>query len=103
MLKARPESLPRTKVGRHPSEASESQILVASAFELARKLAIPRILVLADLITDRRTVEHARQNETVIWLTHGGERESYPEIRAGMHASHCHPRRWVAWTKSNWA
>ncbi|MGB5267554.1 MAG: diadenylate cyclase [Polyangiales bacterium] len=83
MLKARPESQPRTKVGGHPSEASESQILVASAFALARKLAIPRILVLADLITDRRTVEHARQDETVIWLTHGGERESYPEIRAG--------------------
>ncbi|HET6416221.1 MAG TPA: diadenylate cyclase [Polyangiales bacterium] len=71
------------KAGGHLSEASESQILVASAFELARNLGIPRILVLADLITDRRTVEQARQNETVIWLTHGGERESYPEIRGG--------------------
>ena len=83
MAEARSQLQSRAKPGSPPSEASESQILVASAFELARNLEIPRILVLADLLTDRRTIERARQNETVIWLTHGGERESYPEIRAG--------------------
>lgn len=38
------------------------------------------MLVLADLLTDRRAVEQARENEAVMWLTHGGARESYPEI-----------------------
>ncbi len=70
----------RAKVGSAPSEASESHILVGSAFELARSLNIPNILVLADLLADRRSVERAREDESVIWLTHNGQRESYPEI-----------------------
>lgn len=80
MADARAKSEAKGKQGNPPSEASESQILVASAFELARSLRIPHLLVLADLLTDRRAVERARENEEVIWLTHGGERESYPEI-----------------------
>lgn len=71
------------KASHPPSKVSESHILVASAFELARSLRIPNILVLADLLTDRRTVERAREDEAVIWLTHGGGRESYPEIPKG--------------------
>jgi DNA integrity scanning protein DisA with diadenylate cyclase activity len=38
------------------------------------------MLVLADLLTDRRAVERAREDEAVIWLTHSGSREDYPEI-----------------------
>jgi DNA integrity scanning protein DisA with diadenylate cyclase activity len=38
------------------------------------------MLVLADLLTDRRAVEQVREEEAVIWLTRSGEREEYPEI-----------------------
>jgi DNA integrity scanning protein DisA with diadenylate cyclase activity len=38
------------------------------------------MLVLADLLTDRRAVEQAREEEVVIWLTRGGHRKEYPEI-----------------------
>ncbi|MGB5811662.1 MAG: diadenylate cyclase [Polyangiales bacterium] len=80
MPEAGSKSKSRAKTRSAPSEASESLILVASAFELARSLNIPNMLVLADLLTDRRAVERAREDEAVIWLTHVGERESYPEI-----------------------
>lgn len=65
------------------SEASESCILVASAFGVARTLQIPQMLVLADLLEDRRTVERERGSEAVIWLTQGRRRGSYPEIPKG--------------------
>ena len=83
MPDAESKSKSRAKAGSAPSEASESHILVASAFELARNLNIQNVLVLADLLTDRRTVERAREEEAVIWLTHAGERETYPEIPKG--------------------
>lgn len=70
----------RSKANNPPSKASESHILVASAFELARNLGIPNILVLADLLTDRRLVDRVRKGETVLWLTRAGERDGYPEI-----------------------
>jgi DNA integrity scanning protein DisA with diadenylate cyclase activity len=78
---SRPKPRPRSKQGKSRSEVSESQFLVDSAFELARSLNIPNMLVLADLLTDRRAVERVREGETVIWLTHGGDRDDeYPEI-----------------------
>jgi diadenylate cyclase len=80
MGESRPTSRSRPKSGKHTSELSESQVLVASAFDLARSLGIPNMLVLADLLTDRRAVERARENEAVIWLTHGGLEDEYPEI-----------------------
>lgn len=83
MPEAGSKSRSRSKAGSAPSEASESHILVTSAFELARSLSIPNILVLADLLTDRRAVERSRADEAVIWLTHGEERATYPEIPKG--------------------
>jgi hypothetical protein len=73
-------SRPRSKPGKPKSEASESLVLVASAFDLARSLGIANMLVLADLLTDRRAVERAREDEAVIWLTHSAARDDYPEI-----------------------
>lgn len=70
----------QSKANQPPSKASESHILVASAFDLARNLGIPNILVLADLLTDRRLVDRVREAETVLWLTRTGERDGYPEI-----------------------
>ena len=49
MPEGRPKSQRRAKPAALSSEASESHILAASAFELARNLGIPNILVLADL------------------------------------------------------
>jgi DNA integrity scanning protein DisA with diadenylate cyclase activity len=80
LTESRSASQRRAKFGKSTSELSESHVLVASAFELARSLSIPNMLVLADLLTDRRAVEQAREEETVIWLTHGGKRDEYPEI-----------------------
>lgn len=80
MADARSSKRPRTKSGRSTSEVSESHLLVHSAFELARSLGIPNMLVLADLLTDRRAVEQAREDEAVIWLTRSDDREDYPEI-----------------------
>ena len=45
------------------------------AFDLARNLGIRRILVLADLLADRRTVESQRDEESIIWVVRG---ESLP-------------------------
>lgn len=38
------------------------------------------MLVLADLLTDRRAVDQAREEEAVIWLTRSDARQDYPEI-----------------------
>jgi DNA integrity scanning protein DisA with diadenylate cyclase activity len=81
MPESRPTSRRRSRPGRSSSEAFESHLLVASAFELGRNLGIPNMLVLADLLTDRRAVERARQDETVIWLTRGGAEADYPQTR----------------------
>lgn len=61
------------------SEASESHVLVNSAFDLARNLGVPNMLVLADLLDDRRAVARARKDESVIWLIREN-REDYPDI-----------------------
>lgn len=83
MPESRSGPRPRTKPRKAASEVSESHVLVGSAFDLARSLGIPNMLVLADLLTDRREVERAREKEAVIWLTRGGTREDYPEIPKG--------------------
>lgn len=80
MSESQSGSHPRTKPGKPTSEVSESHVLVASAFDLARSLRIPNMLVLADLLTDRRAIEQARESESVIWLIRGGHRDEYPEI-----------------------
>jgi DNA integrity scanning protein DisA with diadenylate cyclase activity len=83
MAERRSKSGPRSKPAKTTSEVSESHVLAVSAFELARNLGIPNILVLADLLTDRRAVERTREDEAVIWLTHSDERDDYPEIPKG--------------------
>jgi DNA integrity scanning protein DisA with diadenylate cyclase activity len=80
MASQRSKSRPRKKPAGPKSEVSESHVLVSSAFDLARSLGIPNMLVLADLLTDRRAVERARKDEVVIWLTHGGDDKDYSEI-----------------------
>ena len=62
MPDSRSKSRPRKKPAKSTSEVSESHVLVATAFDLARSLGIPNMLVLADLLTDRRAVERVRDD-----------------------------------------
>jgi len=53
------------------TESAESRLLVDYAFDLARQLRIGKVLVLADLLQDRRIVERHRKDETLIWVAQG--------------------------------
>lgn len=56
--------------GKNPSEAKETKILVGLGFELARRLEIKRVLVFAELLSDRRRVEKHRDAESILWVTY---------------------------------
>ncbi len=58
----------RSKGSRPSGEARQSALLVAAGFDLARELKIDKVLVLAELLTDRRLVKQHRQEETLIWV-----------------------------------
>lgn len=61
------------KRGKSPAsakETDETRLLVKHGFELARELRIRRVLVIAELITDRRLVEKHRRDESLIWVAH---------------------------------
>lgn len=51
-------------------EAKETKILVSLGFELARRLEIKRVLVFAELLSDRRLVEKHRDTESILWVTY---------------------------------
>lgn len=53
------------------TEQAESRLLVRYAFDLARQLNIGKVLVLADLVQDRKNVEKHREEETLIWVARG--------------------------------
>lgn len=59
-----PEKNPPVK----PSENRESALLVEHAFDLARKLEIQTLLVLAEAVSDQRRVARHQENEKVVWL-----------------------------------
>lgn len=69
MAKKQSETKPST-------ERTESRLLISYAFDLARNLDIDRVLVLADLLQDRRAVETQRKDESIIWVVRGEEDES---------------------------
>ena len=62
MAETSPSSRPRT-------EAKETRLLVEHGFTLARALGIERVLVIAELITDRRLVGKHRKGEKLLWVT----------------------------------
>tara|TARA_R110002096_G_scaffold169222_1_gene340745 strand:+ start:10726 stop:11646 length:921 start_codon:yes stop_codon:yes gene_type:complete len=53
-----------------PTEATETRLLVSYGFDLARQLGIQKVLVLANLVIDRKLVEKHRDRERLIWVTH---------------------------------
>lgn len=77
--KSQPKPKPKANA---PTERTESRLLVNYAFDLARKLDISRLLVLADLLQDRKTVETGREKESIIWVVRGeGSAEGIPKKR----------------------
>lgn len=64
--KDRPETSEETAA---PSEAAETRLLVRFGFELAREVGVSKVLVLSQLVRDRRLVERHRESETLIWVT----------------------------------
>lgn len=50
-------------------EIRETRLIVAHGFDLARQLNIEKVLVIAQLVTDRRTVDKQREEEALIWVT----------------------------------
>lgn len=67
------------------TEAAESRLLTQYAFDLARQLKIKKVLVLADLVQDRRLVEKHRKNEDLIWVGRGNVAWKTLEKRRGDH------------------
>lgn len=57
------------KSSKQTNEAKQSALLVEHGFELARQLKISKVLVLAELLTDRRHLERNREDEQLIWVT----------------------------------
>ncbi len=55
------------------TEAKETKLLVSYGFELARRLQINRVLVFAELLSDRRLVEKHRESESILWVTYDKE------------------------------
>ena len=68
-----------------PTERAESRLLIRYAFDLARNLEISRLLVLADLLQDRHTVDNHRQEESLIWVVRGDHSDAPVDKRAGDH------------------
>jgi len=51
-----------------PSELTETRLLVKYGFDLARKLNIKKVMVMAELLSDRKLVDKHREDETIIWV-----------------------------------
>jgi DNA integrity scanning protein DisA with diadenylate cyclase activity len=54
---------------KQPSELTETRLLVRYGFELARELNIKKVLVMAELLSDRRLVDKYREDQSIIWVT----------------------------------
>ena len=51
------------------TEGTEARLLVKYGFDLARQLKINKLMVVAELVTDRKMVEKYREDESIIWVT----------------------------------
>ncbi len=57
------------------TEIKETRLLVEYGFDLARKLGMKTVLVIGELITDRKTVDQHRKDESIIWVSRDAEKE----------------------------
>lgn len=86
--------MPRNDPAAKPAtERTESRLLVSYAFDLARKLKISSLLVLADLLQDRRTVENQRESESILWVVRGAEAAAKIPKKRGDHCIEIPPTK----------
>jgi len=69
------------------TEARESRLVIRNGFELARELKINKVLVLAELLIDRRLVDKHREEETIIWVT--ADRKKFSDSGTMHDGDHC--------------
>ncbi|MDA1065151.1 MAG: diadenylate cyclase [Verrucomicrobia bacterium] len=65
-------------------EIKETRLLIEYGFKLARDLGLKTVLVVGELITDRKMVDQHRKNETIIWVSRGTEKVE-ENIKEGDH------------------
>lgn len=65
-------------------EINETKLLIDYGFDLARKLKIKTVLVIGELVTDRKMVDKHREEECIIWVSRGAEKEQ-EDIKKGDH------------------
>lgn len=56
------------------TEIKETRLLVEYGFDLARKLKIKTVLVIGELVTDRKMVDKHRDDEHIIWVSRDAEK-----------------------------
>ncbi len=66
------------------TEIKETRLLVEYGFDLARKLGIKTVLVIGELVTDRKMVDKHREDESIIWVSRNAEKEQ-EDFREGDH------------------
>lgn len=62
------------KRGTH-TEIKETRLLVEYGFKLARGLGMKTVLVIGELVTDRKIVDKHREDERIIWVSSDAEKE----------------------------
>lgn len=65
-------------------EINETRLLIDYGFDLARKLKIKTVLVIGELVTDRKMVDKHREDESIIWVSRDAEK-SEEDIKEGDH------------------
>lgn len=57
------------------TEIKETRLLVEYGFKLARGLGMKTVLVIGELVTDRKIVDKHREDERIIWVSSDEEKE----------------------------
>jgi diadenylate cyclase len=68
----------------YKDEIKETRLVIEYGFKLARELGMKTVLVIGELATDRKMVDHHRQDETIIWVSRGSEKVE-ENIKKGDH------------------
>jgi diadenylate cyclase len=74
----------QTKKTHNQIEINETRLLIDYGFNLARNLKIRTVLVIGELITDRKMVDRHRVNESIIWVSRDAEK-AQKDLKEGDH------------------
>ena len=76
--------MPTPKKTHTQIEINETRLLIDYGFNLARNLKIKTVLVIGELVTDRKMVDKHREDESIIWVSRDAEK-AQPDIKKGDH------------------